>query len=113
MELRFRLTLSAAIVLAAPATISATAGFVHELTGWPVTRPIEAAFAALGVTKSSPLPLRQAWYLGTYILAPLAGAALALAGAVAGMMLRAAFVAVAAVGTLIAIYWVLHSLLAD
>ncbi len=113
MELRSRLALAAAIVLAAPATICATAGLVDGITGWPVSRPIEAAFAALGVTNASPLPLRQAWYLGTYILAPLAGAAIAVSAAVATMMLRAAFVGVASVGTLIAIYWVLHSLLAD
>jgi hypothetical protein len=113
VELRSRLTLAAAVVLAAPATLCATAGLVHELTGWPVTGPIEAAFAALGVTNASPLPLRQAWYLGTYILAPLAGAAIAVSAAVATMMLRAAFIGVASLGTLIAMYWVLHSLLAD
>lgn len=113
MELRFRLALGAAIVLAAPATLCAGAGLVHDVTGWPVDRPFEAAFAALGVTKTSPLPLRQAWYLGTYILAPLGGAAVAVSAAVATMVLRTAFVGVASAGTLVAVYWVLHSLLAD
>jgi hypothetical protein len=113
VELRLRLALTAAIVLAAPATLCAGAGLVHEVIGWPVDRPFEAAFAALGVTNSSPLPQRQAWYLGTYILAPLAGAAIAVSAAVATIVLRAAFIGVASVGTLIALYWVLHSLLAD
>ena len=113
MDVRFRLALTAAVVLAAPATLCATAGLVHELTGWPADRPFEAAFAALGVTNTSPLPLRQAWYLGTYILAPLAGAAIAVSAAVATIVMRAAFIGVASVGTLIASYWVLHSLLAD
>lgn len=113
MELRFRLALAAAIALAAPATLCAGAGLVHDLTGWPVDRPFEAGFAALGVTDTSPLPLRQAWYLGTYVLAPLAGAAIAVSAAVATIVLRGAFIGVASAGTLIAFYWVLHSLLAD
>jgi hypothetical protein len=109
----FRLALAAAIVLAAPAALCAGAGLAHELTGWPVDRPFEAAFAALGVTNASPLPLRQAWYLGTFILAPLAGAAIAAGAAAATIALRAAFIGVASAGTLIAAYWALHSLLAD
>lgn len=108
----FRLTLAAAIALAAPAILSAAAGLVHELTGWPVDRPFEAAFAALGVTDASPLPLRQGWYLGTFILAPLAGAAIAVRAAGPAIALRAAFMTVASVGMLVAVYWVLHSLLA-
>ena len=113
MELPFRMALAAAIALAAPATLCAAAGALHGLTGWPVTRPFEAAFAALGVTNASPLALRRAWYLGTFILAPLAGTALALTGAAGGVRPRAAFALAASDGALIAVYWVLHSLLAD
>jgi hypothetical protein len=113
VDLRFRLTLAAALALAAPAVLCAAAGALHQVTGWPVTRPFEAVFAALGVTASSPLPLRQAWYLGAFILGPLAGAALASTGAFSGAKPRAAFLSVASGGTLIAIFWVLQSLLDD
>jgi len=106
-----RLALALAVALAGPATFAASAGMIQETTGFPAGRPVEAVFAALGVTNASPLPVRQAWFFGAYILAPLAGAAIAASAAVAGARPRWVFIATAGVGTVMAGFWVLWSLL--
>jgi hypothetical protein len=112
MHIPDRTALFVGIVLALPATAAAVTSLVHEATGLPVTAPIDAAFKALGVTNASPLPVRQAWYLGAYILAPLAGAAIA-GSALIGARLRWAFGSVATVATLVAVFWTVRSLLDD
>jgi hypothetical protein len=106
-----RLALVAAIALAFPAVFAASAAMIQETTGFPAGRPLDGIFAALGVTNASPLPVRQSWFLGAYILAPLAGAAMAASAGAAGARPRWAFIATAGAGTVVAGFWVLWSLL--
>jgi hypothetical protein len=83
----------------------------HAALGFPAPgHAFETALAHLGVTNSSPLPLRQAWYLGLFILAPGAGAVLAGAAAMAGPARRVPLFTLAALGLLLAGFWVLRSL---
>ena len=107
-----RLALVAAIVLTAPATLSIAAGAVHAATG--IQGPsllVEALFAALGVTNTAPLPVRQAWYFGVYILAPAIGAATALfAGTQLRSQARWPLYTVTAAAALSAMFWVVRSL---
>ena len=111
MDGRPRLLLAAAALCAAPAGFSLLSGAVHAASGLPVTRLVEAAFAAAGVTNASPLPVRQGWYLGAYILAPLAGTAIAASGAAARARPRWPFILVASAGIALALFWTVWSLL--
>jgi hypothetical protein len=106
-----RLVLVLAVALAGPAAYAASAAMIQETTGFPAGRPVDVVFAALGVTNASPLPVRQSWFFGAYILAPLAGAATAASAAVAGARPRWAFIAMAGAGMVVAGFWVLWSLL--
>jgi hypothetical protein len=109
MHLRAGSALLAAL-LVAPAAASVAA---HALAALGVSGPghaLDAAFSQLGVTNNSPLPLRQAWYLGLYILAPGAGAALAGAAALAAPVRRVPLFALATLGLLLAAFWVVRSL---
>lgn len=109
--MNLRLALVIAVVLAGPAAFAASAGVIQETTGFPAGRSVDAVLAALGVSNDSPLPVRQAWFFGAYILAPLAGAATAASAAVAGARPRWALIATAGAGTIVAGFWVLWSLL--
>ena len=107
-----RLALVAAIVLTAPATLSIVAGALRAATG--IRGPsllVDALFAALGVSNTSPLPVRQAWYFGLYILAPAIGAATALfAGTQLRSRARWPLYTVTAAAALSAMFWVVWSL---
>jgi hypothetical protein len=112
MDVRTRLALAAAIVLTLPATFAIAAGALRAAMG--IGGPaalVDAFFTAFGVSNASPLPVRQAWYFGAYILAPAAAAAAALSAATA---LRAhgrrPLYAVTAVAALSAMFWVVYSL---
>jgi hypothetical protein len=97
-------------LLLAPA---AAALAVQGLAALGVAAPAHlfaAGLARLGVTDASPLPLRQAWYLGLYILAPGGGAALATAAALAAPLRRVPLFGLAALGLLLAAYWIVYSL---
>lgn len=112
MDRRCRLALLIAILFAAPATVALSAGALREYAGFgaPATL-VETVFAALGVTNTSPLPVRQAWYFGLYILAPAIAAAVALAASVElRPRVRWPLPAVSACATLVAMFWVVHSL---
>ncbi|MBV8369792.1 MAG: hypothetical protein JO036_12820 [Candidatus Eremiobacteraeota bacterium] len=112
MDARSRLALAAGTIVAAPAAFAIAALALRAAGIAAPAQLVDAAFAAFGVTNASALPVRQAWYLGTYILAPLAGAAIALGGCVqtraAG---RWAFGALSAGDALIASFWIVWSLL--
>ena len=99
-----------AALLVAPAAAAVAAEGLAAL-GFPAPgHAFEAGLAGLGVTSSAPLPLRQAWYLGLFILAPGAGAALAGTAAMAGPARRLPLFALGALGLLLAGFWVLRSL---
>ena len=107
-----RLALVAAIALTAPATFSIGAGALRAATGiaGPATL-VDAFFAAFNVSNTSPLPVRQAWYFGLYILAPAIGAATALfAGTALRSRARWPLYTVTAVAALSAMFWVVWSL---
>ncbi|MEA2787261.1 MAG: hypothetical protein QOF71_3365 [Candidatus Eremiobacteraeota bacterium] len=108
---RSRAAFVVAIALTAPAALS-IAALALRATG--VAGPaalIDAAFGALGVSNTSPLPVRQSWYFGAYILAPALGAATALfAGTALRPRHRWPSFAVTAVAALSATFWVLWSL---
>ena len=112
MNSRFPGSLIAATVLTAPATLAIAAGTLRAVTG--IRGPsllAEAMFAALGVSDTSPLPVRQAWYFGLYILAPAIAAATALfAGTTLRSRARWPLFAVTAVAALSAMFWVVWSL---
>jgi hypothetical protein len=72
---------------------------------------VDAVFAAFGVSNTSPLPVRQAWYFGAYILAPAIAAATALfASAALRPAVRWPLFAVTGVAALSAMFWVVWSL---
>jgi hypothetical protein len=99
-----------ATLLIAPAAAAVAA---HGLAALGVTAPgllLEAGFARLGVTNGSPLLLRQAWYLGLYILAPGGAAAVAGAAALATPARRMPLLVLAALGLLHAAFWIVWSL---
>lgn len=100
-----------AALVAAPAVVAALSAPLQSASGLPVTRLVDSAFAALGVSNASPLPVRQAWYFGAYILAPLAGTAIAVSAA--GLRGRPwwPFALVASAGALVAVFWTVYSLL--
>jgi len=108
---RSHLILALAAICAAPAALSALSGPVESATGWPVTRLVASAFAALGVTDRSPLSVRQDWYFGAYILAPLAGTAIAVSAVVARTRPWWPFALAASAGALVAVFWTVWSLL--
>jgi hypothetical protein len=112
MERGATVFLLAGIALAAPGALSAAAGALEAVAGVPATRPIAAAFAYLGVTNQSPLPVRQAWYLGVYILGPLAAVAIGAIGA-ARTRPRWPFALIATVAAALAVFWTVRSLLDD
>jgi hypothetical protein len=114
MDARSRLVLIAGAVLAAPAACAVAALVLGAAGIAAPAQLVNATFAALGVTNASPLPTRQAWYFGTFILAPLAGAALALtAFAEPVARTRWSAGALGACGTLLAAFWAVRSLLDD
>ncbi|HEV3086989.1 MAG TPA: hypothetical protein VGX96_07150 [Candidatus Elarobacter sp.] len=108
---RSRFAFVAAAVLVAPAALGVVAAGLSVAGIRGPSKLFDAAFAILGVTNTSPLPLRQAWYFGAFILAPLAGAAVALV-ACAGTRasVRWALGALTACGTLVAAFWIVWSL---
>lgn len=109
MDRRTGWTLLAALLVAPAAAAVAAQGLAA--LGFAVPgQAFDAAFARLGVTNNSPLPLRQAWYLGLFILAPLAGAALSGAAASAARGRRWPLLTLAALGVLLAAFWVVRSL---
>jgi hypothetical protein len=111
MDLRFRTALVVAIILTAPATSSIAALALRAAGIAGPAALIDAAFGALGVSNTSPLPVRQAWYFGAYILAPAIGAATALfAGAALRPRHRWPLFAVTAAAALSATFWVVWSL---
>ena len=112
MNARSWVALGVAAALAAPAAIALLAPPLQALTGIPVPRLVESAFAALGVTNASPLPVRQAWYFGAYILAPLAGTGIVLSVAILGRP-RWALLTAGGAGFAIAAFWTVRSLLDD
>ena len=107
-----RLALVAAIALTAPATFALAAGALRAATG--IGGPaalVEAGFAAFGVSNTSPLPVRQAWYFFAYILTPAVAVALAIsASATLRPRMRWPFFAVSAAAALSAVFWVVYSL---
>ncbi len=114
MDRRSRLALAAGAVLVAPAAFAILASALRAVGIVGPAQLADAVFAAFGVTDASPLPARQAWYLGTYIVAPLAGAAIALTSLTeTGVRARWSAVALSACGALIASFWTLRSLLDD
>jgi hypothetical protein len=92
--------------------LSIAAGALRAATG--IAAPaalVETAFAAFGVSSTSPLPVRQAWYFGAYILAPAIAVGTALfASASFRPHLRWPLFAVAATAALSATFWVVWSL---
>ena len=114
MEARSRLALVTGAVLAAPAAVAIAALVLRAAGIAAPAQLVDAAFGAVGVTNASPLPTRQAWYFGTYILAPLVGGGIAL-GAFTEPLARTRWTAgaLAACGTLIAAFWAVRSLLDD
>jgi hypothetical protein len=112
VDSRSRVALAAAIALAAPAILSIAAGGLRAATG--IGGPsalVDAAFGAFGVSNTSPLPVRQAWYFGAYILTPAIAAAIAIfASAALRPRLRWPFFAVSAAAALSAAFWVVWSL---
>jgi hypothetical protein len=108
---RSNLILALAATCAAPAVLSALSGPLEAATGWPATRLVASAFSALGVTNHSPLSVRQDWYFGAYILAPLAGTAIAVSAVVARTRPWWPFALAASAGTLVAVFWTVWSLL--
>jgi hypothetical protein len=114
MDARSRLALAAGAVLAAPAAFAVAALALRAVGIVAPAQLADAAFSAFGVTNASPLPMRQAWYFGTYILAPLMGAGIALtAFAEPAARTRWAAGALGACGTLIAAFWTVRSLVDD
>jgi hypothetical protein len=114
MDHRSRVALAGAVLLIAPAALVLASTGIEAVTGLHTTRVANAAFAMLGVTGTSPLPVRQAWYAGTFILAPLGGAALALSACIdAGARARWQLGALSACAALIASFWTIRSLLDD
>ncbi len=109
MDRRIGLTLLAALLIAPAATAVAAEGLAALGIAAP-GHAFEGVFARLGVTNTSPLPLRQAWYLGLYILAPGGAAALAGAAAFAAPGRRVPLFVLAALGLGLAAYWILMSL---
>ncbi len=114
MDSRSRVALVAAIALTAPATFAIAAGALRSATG--IEGPaalVDACFSAFGVSNTSPLPVRQAWYFGAYILAPAVAAATALVASTgAGPRPRGRWplFAVSAAAALSAMFWVVWSL---
>ena len=112
MDPRSRVALIVAIALAAPATFSIAAGALRSMAG--IGGPaalVDAAFGAFGVSNTSPLPVRQAWFFGAYILTPAVAAATALfASAALGPRARWPFFAVSGAAVLSAMFWVVWSL---
>ena len=112
MNSRTRIALVIAIVLTAPATVSIASGALRAATG--IAGPaalVDAAFGVLGVSNASPLPVRQAWYFGAYILAPAIAAAIAVfASAALHPRSRWPLFAVTAAAALSAAFWVVWSL---
>jgi hypothetical protein len=107
-----RAALVLAIALTVPATFSLAAFTVRQVAG--IGGPaalIDAVFAAFGVSNTSPLPVRQAWYFGAFILTPAISAALAIfASAALGPRVRWPFFAVTATAAISAMFWVVWSL---
>ena len=112
MNSESRLALIAAVVLTAPATFAIAAGALRAATG--ISGPavlVDAGFAAFGVSNTSPLPVRQAWYFFAYILTPAVAAALAIFASTApAPRARWPFFAVSAAAALSAVFWVVYSL---
>jgi hypothetical protein len=98
-------------LLIAPAAAAAAAQALAALGVPAPAHVLDAAFAALGVTGASPLPLRQAWYLGLYIVAPGVGAAIACAAAIGTSARRMPSASLTALGALLSAYWIVASLL--
>ena len=107
-----RAALVVAIALTAPATFSIAAGTLRSVAG--IGGPaalVDTVFAAFGVSNASPLPVRQAWYFGAYILTPAISAALAIFASTAlSPRARWPFFAVTATAALSAMFWVVWSL---
>jgi hypothetical protein len=112
MDSRSRLALSVSIALAAPAMLSIAAGGLHAATG--ISGPaalVDAAFGAFGVSNTSPLPVRQAWYFGAYILAPAIAMAIGVFASTAFRpRVRWPFFVASAAAALSALFWVVYSL---
>jgi hypothetical protein len=112
MNAESRAALVAAIVLTAPATFSIAAGALRAVAG--IGGPaalVDAGFSAFGVSNTSPLPVRQAWYFGAYILTPALAAAIAVfATSALRPRVRWPFFAVSAAAALSAVFWVVYSL---
>ena len=109
---RSRIALVVAIALTAPATFSIGAAMLRSAAGigWPAAL-VDMAFSAFGVSNSSPLPVRQAWYFGAFILAPAIAASIALfAGAALRPRVRWPLFAVTAAAALSVTFWVVWSL---
>jgi hypothetical protein len=106
-----RVALLVAIALTTPATF-AIAAIALRATGTNAPAAlVDTAFAVFGVSNASPLPVRQAWYFGAYILAPAIAAATALFASTAFRPpTRWALFAVTAVAVLSATFWVVWSL---
>ena len=111
MGLPSRAAFACALALTAPASFSIAA---LALRGAGMAGPaalVDAAFGAFGVSNTSPLPVRQAWYFGAYILAPAIGAATALLASTAlRPRHRWTLFAVSAAAALSATFWVVWSL---
>ena len=107
-----RVALVVAMALTAPATLSIGAAALRVATS--IHGPaalVDKAFAAFGVSNASPLPVRQAWYFGIFILAPAIAAATALfASAALAPRVRWPLFAVTATAALSATFWVVWSL---
>jgi len=114
MDARSRLALVLGAVLAAPAAFALAALALRAAGVVAPAQLVDAVFTAFGVTNASPLPVRQAWYFGTYILAPLVGGGIALtAFAEPVARTRWSAGALGACGTLLAAFWAVRSLLDD
>jgi hypothetical protein len=107
-----RVALIAALALTAPATLSIAAVALRAAGIVGPATLVDTAFAALGVSNASPLPVRQAWYFGAYILAPAIAAATAVfASAASRPAVRWPLFAVTAAAALSATFWVVWSLI--
>ncbi|MFN2459424.1 MAG: hypothetical protein ABR591_01830 [Candidatus Velthaea sp.] len=73
-----------ALSCAVPARVALMGEALDAVAGAHVRAFDARIFAGLGVTQNSPLPVRQAWFAGVYLLLPLAGCAAAFTCAAAG-----------------------------
>lgn len=111
MNARSRAALLAALVLTAPATFAIAAAALRSAGVNGPAQLVDAFFTAFGVSNTSPLPVRQAWYFGLYILAPAIGAATALIECTTSRAHgRWPLYAVTATAALSAMFWVVWSL---